>query len=84
MLTVFNRQELITVLSAQQLYGIQTALTEAEIPFHTAVLNQGGLLRTRGRTNPFMKFDYLNQYRIYVHKNDHDRAVAAIQSVLRG
>lgn len=84
MLTVFNRRELITVLSAQQLHGIQTALTEAEIPFHTAVLNQGAPFRTRGRTTPFMKFDYLNQYRIYVHINDYDRAVAAIQSVLRG
>ena len=84
MLTIFNRRELLTVLSAQQLYGIQSALTEAEIPFHTAVLNRGGPFGTRGRTDPFMKFDYLNQYRIYVHKNDYDRAMAAIQNVLRG
>ena len=84
MLTVFNRRELITVLSTQQLYQLQSALTEAEIPFHTAVLNQGGPFQTRRRTDPFIKFDYLNQYRIYVHKNDYDRAMAAIQNVLRG
>ncbi|MBR5471689.1 MAG: hypothetical protein IKU81_06220 [Oscillibacter sp.] len=84
MLTIFNRRELITVLSTQQLYGIQSALTEAEIPFHAAVLNQGGPFRSRGQANPFMKVDNLNQYRIYVHKNDYDRAMAAIQNVLRG
>ena len=82
MLTIFNRGELITVLSAEKLFRIKNALAEAGIPCHAAVLNQGGPFQTRGRS-PFMKMDALNQYMIYVHKDDYDRATAAIQPALR-
>ena len=83
MLTIFNRRELLTALSAEQLFRVKNALADAGIPCHTAALDHGGPFRTRGRT-PFIKMDYLNQYKIYVHKYDYDRAMAAIQTALRG
>lgn len=82
MLTIFNRRELLTVRSTEQLFRVKNALADAGIPCHTATLNRGGPFQTRGRT-PFIKTDYLNQYQIYVHKDDYDRAVAAIQPALR-
>ena len=83
MLTVFNRRELLTVLSTEQLLRVKEALAEAGIPFRAVSLNRGGPCSTRGRGIPFIQAEYLYQYRIYVHKNDHDRAVQAIQPALR-
>ena len=83
MLTIFNRRELLTVLSTEQMFRVKEALAEAEIPFRAVSLNRGGPCGTWGRGMPFIQAEYLYQYRIYVHKNDHDRAMAAIQPALR-
>ena len=83
MRTIFNRRELLTVLSTEQMFRVKEALAEAEIPFRAVSLNWGGPCGTRGRGMPFIQAEYLYQYRIYVHKNDHDRAMAAIQPALR-
>ena len=84
MITLFNRRELITVLSLEQLFRIRTALSDAGIPYQAKPLNQGGLGHMRGRTATtiFLKPDYLNQYKIYVHQEDYDRAYGVIQRVL--
>ena len=83
MLTVFNRRELLTVLSTGRLLRVREALAEARVPVRAVSLNRGGPCSTRGRGIPFIQAEYLYQYRIYVHKNDHDRAMAAIQPALR-
>ena len=84
MLTIFNRRELLTVLSTEQMFRVKEALAEAEIPFRAVSLNRGGPCGTRGRGIPFIQAESMYQYRIYVHKNDHGRAMAAIQPALRG
>ena len=85
MLTIFNRQELMVVLSNRQLFRLQNALAEAGIGYHVSILCQGGPFPSRSRGTPFNMdaLDTANQYKIYVHKNDHHRAKAAIQPVLR-
>ena len=85
MLTIFNRQELMVVLSNRQLFRIQNALAEAGIHYHVSVLRQGGLFPSRSRGHLFNMdaLDTANQYKIYVHKSDHHRAIAAIQSALQ-
>ena len=84
MITLFNRRELITVLSHEQLFRITTALTNAGIAYQAKPLNQGGFGHMRGRTATtiFLKPDYLYQYKIYVHKEKYDHAYSAIQRVL--
>ena len=58
-----------------------TKLGEHTITIDCDVLQGDG--GTRGRGMPFIQAEYLYQYRIYVHKSNHDRAMAAIQPALR-
>ena len=77
MLTIFNRRNLITVWSVEDLFRIKNALYDGNISCYSAMVVQGGSCRARRRGK------YAEQYRVYVHKNDYDRAVAAIQPALR-
>ena len=77
MIHIFNRRELITVLSDQQLYRLQGALSSAGIPYRTKFLSAG-----RYRGTPFLTQDATHPCIIYVKASDYDRAKAAIQSVL--
>ncbi|MBE6963421.1 MAG: hypothetical protein E7443_02320 [Ruminococcaceae bacterium] len=83
MLTVFNRKELLPVFSHQRLYAVQAALDDAGIPYHTTAATPLGRLGGRGRENVFQNADAAHDYKIYVRKDDYDRAVQAIQPVLR-
>ncbi|MBE6996099.1 MAG: hypothetical protein E7429_05195 [Ruminococcaceae bacterium] len=82
MLTVFNRKELMIVFSAQRLYAVQAALDAAGIPYHAKPATPLGRIGGRGRGNVFQNADAAHDYRIYVRKDDYDRAVQAIQSAL--
>ena len=77
MLTVFNRRELLTVLSLQQLSDIRQKLDGARIPHivRTPASARGG----RGRG---MAENYEYEYRFYVHKDDYERAAAAVGMAL--
>ncbi|MBR5558757.1 MAG: hypothetical protein IKU72_00725 [Oscillospiraceae bacterium] len=82
MVNIFNRKELITVLSDQRLYGLQQALSAAGIPFQVKSsippTNSG-----RYHGTPCINQDAAHPCIIYVKKSDYERARAAIQPVLR-
>lgn len=83
MLTVFNRQELITVLSQEKLFRVRDALSAAGIASYTKV---HGTAQTGGRGHSgtaSLRQDALYTYTIYVRKDDYDRAARAIQPALR-
>ena len=83
MVTIFNRKELITVLSDQKLYRLQDALSSAAIPFQVKSsippTNSG-----RYHGTPCINQDAAHPCVIYVKKTDYERARAAIQPALRG
>ena len=83
MLTVFNRKELMTLVSMEKMFRVREALSNAGIESH--VKSSGAMPFTAGRKHgiPFVDQDSAYTYTIYVHKSDYDCAVAAIQSVLR-
>lgn len=83
MLTVFNRKELMTLVSMEKMFRVREALSAAGIESH--VKSSGGMPFTAGRKHgiPFVDQDSAYTYTIYVHKNDYDCAVAAIQPALR-
>ena len=83
MLTVFNRKELITLVSMEKMFRVREALSNAGIESH--VKSSGAMPFTAGRKHgiPFVDQDSAYTYAIYVHKSDYDRAVAAMQPALR-
>ena len=85
MITIFNRRELITIPSQQKFFRIREALSAAGIPSDSRTRGLGAAAdrRARGVVPPAMQ-DYALTYTIYVHKDDYDRAIAAIQPTLRG
>jgi len=80
---IFSRRELIALFSEQRLYAVQAALDAAGIAYHTKFATPLGRIGGRARGNPFQDQDTAHDYKIYVHKNDYDRAMAAIQPALR-
>ena len=83
MLSIFSRKELIPIFSAQRLYAVQAELDAAGIPHHTKYVNSAGRIGGRGRGLPFQNPDAAYEYKIFVHRDDYDRALAAIQPALR-
>ena len=81
MLTIFNRRELITVWSLDDLFRIKNALYDAGISCSSTMVGQGGAYRERQRFS-CISGKFAEQYRVYVHKNDYDRALATIQPAL--
>ena len=83
MLTVFNRKELITLVSMEKMFHVREALSNAGIESH--VKSSGAMAFTAGRKHgiPFVDQDSAYTYAIYVHKKDFDRAVSVIQPALR-
>lgn len=83
MITIFNRKELIVLVSMQKLFHVREALANAGIESH--VKSSGAMPFTAGRKHgiPMIDQDSAYTYTVYVHKEDYDRAVAAIQPALR-
>ena len=83
MLSLFNRRELITVLSQKQLDRVQTALHDAGI-INRVKFSNGARAAGHGRHSMIgINVDAMYIYKIYVSKEDYDRAKAAIQSALQ-
>ena len=74
-ITIWNRRELISVSSQQMYFRIRGALSDAGLSSGT---------RTRGLYAAAARRSSVLTYTIYVHRDDYDRAFAAIQSSLRG
>ena len=83
MIHLFNRKELITVLSDQQQYRLQSALSAAGIPYYTKLNSTPFFSSDRYHGTPFINSDAAHPCIIYVKSSDYDRARAAIQSALR-
>ena len=81
MITIFNRKELITTLSDQQLYRIQSALASANIPYLTKS-NIPTLSAGRYHGTPFINSDASHPTVIYVKVSDYDNARMIIQAAL--
>lgn len=74
MVTIFNRKELISTYSMEQQVQIRSLLVENNIPYY---------IKTETGTNPAFGSAHTNsnfscQYRIYVHKNNYNKAVGII------
>ena len=80
MIHIFNRRELITTLSGQQLYRIQSALTSANIPYLTKS-SVPAFSAGRYRGTPFINNDASQPTVIYVKASDYEHAKAAIQTL---
>ena len=78
MLTIFNRRELITIEDTGKYMNICQLLEAEHIPRSTKFIGGGGMAR-RGSSHGY----HQPLYRIYVHQNDYDRAVAVMQPALR-
>ena len=79
MITIFNRRELITLADNGRYMNVKQCLTGARIPYYTKFVSGGGMA-TRGRGGAY----HQPIYKIYVHRDDYDRAVQAMQPALRG
>ena len=77
MITIFNRKELMTFFSARELHAAEDALRAAGIPFRTVFATPMGRLGGRGH-GLFRDPDASHDYKIFVHRDDYDRARKAI------
>ena len=77
MITIFNRRELITIADTGKYMNICQLLEEAHIPRSTRFLSGGG---TGSRRSSHGYHQPL--YRIYVHRDDYERAFQAMQPAL--
>lgn len=83
MLTVFNRRELITLSSSEKLYRVKASLSTAGIA--SAVKIRGGARAAERARHGIggVRPDAMYDYTIYVHRDDYQRASAAMQTALR-
>ena len=80
-ITIWNRRKLISVSSQQMYFRIRGALSDAGLSSGTRT--RRGCPPQQGAA-PTAVQDSVLTYTIYVHRDDYDRAFAAIQSSLRG
>ena len=77
MLTIFNRRELITIADTGKYMNICQLLETEGIPRSTKFLSGGGMGHRRS------SFGYHQPlYRIYVHRDDYERAFHMMQPAL--
>ena len=82
MLTIFNRRELIILTSQQTLFRVREALDAAGMESHVKFHGAARAAERRHYGTAGLCQDAMYTYTIYVHKDDYDRAVAAIQPAL--
>lgn len=78
MITIFNRRELITISSDGKYMDICQLLNLERIARYTKFVGAGGGMGRRGR-GVYCQ----TAYTIFVHRDDYDRALQAIQPALR-
>jgi nitrogen regulatory protein PII len=83
MITIFNRRELITLVSMQKMMHVREALSGAGIRSHTKTKGAGGFAGNRRHGVPCVNYDAAYTYTVYVRREDYDRAVRAIQPALQ-
>ena len=78
---LFNRRELTVVYSNQRLYRLTAVLEAAGIPFQTKFGGGSVFTADRYRGMPGIHSDASHSYKIYVNREDYDRAQSVLQSV---
>ena len=78
MIPIWKRRELRITFSLEELFRFQDALRKAEIEY--AVCQDRHAARGRSSTS-FLNLEAATAYRIYVDKQDFDRAFYAITSI---
>lgn len=80
MLTIFNRRELMTIPSQKKFFRIRETLAAAGIPSAVKTRGAARAAESARHGTPGLWQDALYTYTIYVHKDDYDRALAAVRS----
>lgn len=84
MILIWNRKEIYNGFSMEEFNKIKCALLEKGIKYNFRTVNRttgSSVGSTRGRIGSMgEKLKYSYEYYIYVHKNDYDGAVYAINS----
>lgn len=83
MIAIFNRRELITLASMQKLTCVREALSTAGIVSAVKIRGAAGVADRARHGIGGGQADSLYTYKICVHRDDHDRAAAVMQSALR-
>lgn len=84
MITIFNRKELVLTYSMKTQADARMLLSQNKIPYKITKKNIGDIHSVRGHCGvPFgrggLSSDLLYEYRIFVHKNDYEKACAILQ-----
>ena len=71
MITIFNRKELLTVVSMRRMFRVKEALSTAGISSYTKTKGIAGFAGDRRHGVPSIDQDTAYTYTIYVHKDDY-------------
>lgn len=87
MITIFNRKELILTYSMKTQADARMLLSQSKIPYKITTKSIGDTHSVRGHSGvPFgsgLSSDLLYEYRIFVHKNDYEKACAVLQGKIK-
>lgn len=83
MITIFNRKELLNTMDMKQQLIIRDILSANGINYKVKVTNLQSapvIGSSRSRVGSFgINQDYSYEYKIYVHRNDYDKALSLIR-----
>lgn len=83
MITIFNRKELLITMDMKHQSDVRDILNANNIKYTVKVTNlqrAHAIGNSRARSGSFgIKQDYSYEYKIFVHKNDYDKAVRMIR-----
>lgn len=83
MIPIFNRRELITMVSTKRLYNVREALSAAG---SSSTVRMRGAAPTGERARcgvSGIQADAMDTYKIYVHRDNCNKAAAVMQTALR-
>lgn len=83
MITIFNRKELLITMDMKRQSDVRDILNANNIKYTVKVTNlqrTHAIGNSRARSGSFgIKQDYSYEYKIFVHKNDYDKAIGMIR-----
>ena len=88
MITIFNRKELVFTYSMKEQGDARMLLSQNKIPYKITTRNIGDAHSFRGSARGHfgsagLQSDLLYEYRIYVHKDDFEKACAILQGKIK-
>lgn len=83
MITIFNRKELLITMDMKRQSDVRDILSANNIKYIVKVTNlqkTHAISNSRARSENFgIKQEYSYEYKIFVHKNDYDKAIGMIR-----